>query len=213
MGLVEQWRRIRAELPPDWEEARLAVTVPHPDQRSRAAALLAPASPGRSGDELRFSVYRSGAGVGPERVETLLGKLDEERLRGSIRLLEAAERQPREEAPRESLATAWAAALDTLPADWSDLYGEVALTSTDHLDWAALLLAPVNPTRVPDRTALRFRGARLAGYGASPEMTARCLARLDEAGIPGRLNVLHVLSDTDNVATQGPVWRVAGRAV
>ena len=25
--------------------------------------------------------------------------------------------------------------------------------------------------------------------------------------------VLHVLSDTHNVATQGPVWRVAGKAV
>ena len=32
-------------------------------------------------------------------------------------------------------------------------------------------------------------------------------------GIPGRLEILRVLSDTDNVGTQGPVWRVAGRSV
>ena len=58
MGLVEQWRRIRAELPADWAEARLAVTVPDQGRRARAAALLGPASPGRLGDELRFSVHR-----------------------------------------------------------------------------------------------------------------------------------------------------------
>ena len=66
---------------------------------------------------------------------------------------------------------------------------------------------------MPDRTAFRFRVARMFGYGASPEMTRRCLERLDAEGIPGRLTVLHVLSDTHNVATQGPVWRVAGKAV
>jgi hypothetical protein len=44
-------------------------------------------------------------------------------------------------------------------------------------------------------------------------MMARCLERLDEVGMPGRLTILHVLSDTHNVATQGPVWRVAGRSV
>jgi hypothetical protein len=213
MGLVEHWRRIRAELPPDWEEARLSVTVPGAAERARAAALLGPASPGRVGDELRFSVHRSGVGVGPERAATLLQKLDEERTRGSLTLLGAAERQPREEAPREALAASWTAELETLPQDWSDLYAEIELTSSDHLDWAALLLAPLNPTRMPDRTAIRFRAARRAGYGASPAMTARCLERLDEAGIPGRLRIIHVLSDTDNVATQGPVWRVSGRAV
>ena len=213
MGLVEQWRRVRAELPPDWEEARLSVTVAREDQRPRAAAFLSPASPGRVGGELRFSVHRSGAGVGPDRIGTLLQKLDQDRIHASLTLLETLEQQPREEAPRESLAAAWARALEALPADWSDLYAELALTSSDHLDSAALLLAPLNPTRMPDRIALRFRVAHRFGYGASTEMTARCLDRLDEAGILGRLIVLHLLSDTDNVQTQGPVWRVGGRAV
>jgi hypothetical protein len=44
-------------------------------------------------------------------------------------------------------------------------------------------------------------------------MARRCLARLDENGIPGRPTILRALSETDNVATQGPVWRVGGKAV
>jgi hypothetical protein len=213
MSLVEQWRRIRESLPPNWAEARLALSVPRPDQRPTAAALLGPATPGEVGDELRLSVNRSGEGVGPDRLARLLGKLDAEGIGGTLRLLEAVEEIPREETPRESLAAAWAATLATLPPDWSDLYCELELTSTDHLDRAALLLAPLNPTRVPGRTAFRFRVAHRFGYGASPEMTARCLERLDAAGIPARLTILHALSDTHNVATQGPVWRVEGRAV
>jgi alcohol dehydrogenase class IV len=34
-----------------------------------------------------------------------------------------------------------------------------------------------------------------------------------EAGITGRVRILQVLSDTHHVATQGPVWRIGGRAV
>ena len=55
--------------------------------------------------------------------------------------------------------------------------------------------------------------AQTFGYGASPQMTARCLERLDEEGIAGLLTILHTLSDTHNVDTQGPVWRVGGKAV
>jgi hypothetical protein len=44
-------------------------------------------------------------------------------------------------------------------------------------------------------------------------MVRRCLERMDEAGITGILSVLNALSETDNVGTQGPVWRVAGRSV
>jgi hypothetical protein len=213
MGLVEQWRQIRAGLPSDWAEAQLAVTVPDQGRRARAAALLAPASPGRVGDELRFSVHRSGEGVSAERAETLLRKLDEERLRASLTPVGVVAQQPEVEQPRASLAAAWVDELETLPNDWSDLLCELELMSSDLLARAALLVAPLNPTRVPDRIVLRFRAARLFGYGASPEMTARCLERLDEAEIPGRLTLLHILSDTHPVATQGPVWRLSGRSV
>jgi catechol 2,3-dioxygenase-like lactoylglutathione lyase family enzyme len=213
MGLVEQWRRIREDLPEGWGDARLALTVPDAPQRSRAAALLGPAGPGILGDELRLTVSRSGAGIGPDQLTKLLGKIDRERIRGTLRLLETAERAPAAEAPRLRLAEAWAQALASLPPDWSDLYCELELSSSDHLDRGALLLAPVNPARVPGRSAFRFRVAHTFGYGASPQMTARCLERLDREGIPGRLAILHVLSDTHNVDTQGPVWRVGGKAV
>ena len=78
----------------------------------------------------------------------------------------------------------------------------------------ALLLAPLNPARdLSQAASLRFRVAHSFGYGASPEMTARCLARLDEAKISGQVRILRALSDTHNVDTQGPVWRVGGKAV
>ena len=44
-------------------------------------------------------------------------------------------------------------------------------------------------------------------------MARRCLERLDEEEVGAELKVLRVLSDTDAVATQGPVWRVGGKAV
>jgi hypothetical protein len=213
MGLVEQWRQIRSELPEDWGEAKLNVSIAKPEQRSRGAALLGPAGPGRLGDDLRVSVHRAGGGIGPDQAEKLFRKLDDERIRATLSLVEIDERPEREEAPREPIAGQWDVAVAGLPADWSDLLCEVQLTSTDHLARAALLLAPINPTRVPDRTAFRFRVAQTFGYGASPEMTRRCLERVDAEGIRGHLTVLHVLSDTHNVATQGPVWRVAGKAV
>ena len=213
MGLAEQWRSIRAELPEDWGEATLNVSVPREELRARAAALLGPGSPGRLGDELRLSVYRAGGGIGPDQAEKLFRKLDEERIRGVLSLVQVDEREERPEAPRTPAAVLWERAVATLPADWSDLLCELELTSSDHLSRAALLLAPVNPSRVPGRSVVRFRVARTFGYGASPQMTHRCLERLDAEGIPATPTVLYALSDTDNVATQGPVWRLAGKAV
>ena len=42
-------------------------------------------------------------------------------------------------------------------------------------------------------------------------MARRCFERLDERRIEARPRVLRVLSDTDPVATQGPVWLVGGK--
>ena len=44
-------------------------------------------------------------------------------------------------------------------------------------------------------------------------MARRCFERLDGEGIEGMPSVLRVLSDTDNVGTQGAVWYVAGKAL
>lgn len=213
MRLVEQWRRIGANLPVGWAEARLALTLPRAEQRERAASLLSPASPGRVGDDLRLSVRKAGGAIGPDLCTKLLGKLDAERIRGTLSVLETLEREYREEAPNEDLAGAWLAAVADLPPDWSDLYCELELGSSDHLERAALLLAPINPARVPGRSAFRFRVAQSVGYGASAQMTRRCLERVDAEGISGLLTILRSLSDTHNVATQGPVWRVEGKAV
>ena len=44
-------------------------------------------------------------------------------------------------------------------------------------------------------------------------MVRRCLERMDEDGIKGQLRILYVLSDTDPVSTQGPVWYLEGKSV
>ncbi len=107
----------------------------------------------------------------------------------------------------------WDAALAKLPPGWRDLLCELELDSTDYLPRAALLGAPLNPTRNPEKIALRFRVSSGVGYGTSPGMTRRCLERIEGDGITGRASVLNVLSDTGNEATLGPVWRIAGRSV
>jgi hypothetical protein len=44
-------------------------------------------------------------------------------------------------------------------------------------------------------------------------MTRRCLVRMDEGDIPGTVEVLRALSDTQHVSTQGPVWYVGGKVL
>jgi hypothetical protein len=118
-----------------------------------------------------------------------------------------------EPAAPAGLAESWDGALAELPADWSDIYAEIELTSSDHLDPAALALAPVNPARYGATPGFRFRCARRFGYGASPGMVRRCCARLDEQGFQGEITILRVLSDTRPVGSQGPVWYVGGKVV
>jgi hypothetical protein len=112
-----------------------------------------------------------------------------------------------------SLAESWDALVRRLPPDWSDLYAEVELDSSDYVERGALLLAPVNPARYGVAATFRFRCANRNGYGVAAGMARRSLERLDEEGITGRLRALRVLSDTSSVFTQGPVWRVDGRSV
>jgi hypothetical protein len=89
----------------------------------------------------------------------------------------------------------------------------VRLDSTDYLERAALLLAPINPARFAGAATLRFRSAQHFGYGVSPQMAARCFTRCDDEGITGDIEIIHVLSDTHPSATQGPVWLLGGRTV
>jgi hypothetical protein len=214
--LVEQWREIQRSLPGGWDDARLLLTVDDAARCERAAALLAPANPGRSEGRIRFYTARRGAGVGPDAITRLLRRLDDERIGGDLELVSSGEPAAGPTVATHAgvtLAAAWEEALAGLPADWSDLYIELELTSTDYLEPAALALSPVNPSRYGGKPGFRFRCAREFGYGASPEMVRRCLERLDERGIGGEVRILRALSDTKPVATQGPVWYVGGRSV
>jgi hypothetical protein len=152
-------------------------------------------------------------------VRNTLRRLDGNRIWGTLALVDAtaAPAAPAAATPTSSRArtlfAAWGELVATLPPDWSDVLCELELDSSDHVPRAALLGAPMNPTRVPDAVALRFRVSGKQGYGVSPQMARRCFERMDAEGITGRIRVIHDLSDTENVVTQGPVWRVAGRSV
>lgn len=215
MRVVDQFREIESRLPADWGDVRLVLTVDDPERAERAAGLLAPLGPGRAGNRIQLTVPRAGGRV--ELLRRLLNRVDRDRIRGQLELVtfsDAAPERPAVErrATWPPLEDAWLSAMAALPEDWSDLYAEVELASSAELDRGALLLAPVNPAR-PDRgLAFRFRVARSFGYGASADMTRRCLERLDGEGITGRLLILRALSDTKAVATQGPVWYVDGKA-
>jgi hypothetical protein len=205
--LADQFRELESRLPADWGDLRLVLAVDDAAQSDRTAALLAPLGPGKSGTRIQLTVARRGGAV--ERLRRLLARIDRERIRGQLELVTSSTAVPEPLEARAAwppLEEAWLSAVAALPEDWSDVYAEVELASSALLDRGALLLAPLNPSR-PDRgLAFRFRVARTFGYGAASEMARRCLTRLDEEGIKGRVAILWALSDTKAVATQGPVW-------
>jgi hypothetical protein len=213
LRLVEQLNELERDLVDEWAELRLQLLVEDESRAERAAALLAPANPGRHGKIIRFAVDRRGLGIGPEAIRRLLRRLDEEGIDGTLELQSVHKAAPEELRTKETLRAQWERRLGALPSDWSDIYAEARLDSTDYLERGALLLAPLNPARYGGRAALRFRSAHHFGYGVSPEMAARCFERCDEEGITGEVEILYVLSDTHPVATQGPVWLLGGRVV
>ena len=78
--------------------------------------------------------------------------------------------------------------------------------------WLSRMNDTVPPLR-PKKTS-RPSGVKAGAESwAAPEMTRRCLVRLDKAKIPGEVRILRALSDTKPVATQGPVWYVGGGPV
>ncbi|HWH06829.1 MAG TPA: hypothetical protein VNT23_10410, partial [Gaiellaceae bacterium] len=89
MRLVEQWNAIERGLPEGWDDARLSLEVDEWSDADRAAALLAPLAPGRSGRAVRFFCARRGAGPGPGAVRRALERLDRERIGGRLDLLAA----------------------------------------------------------------------------------------------------------------------------
>jgi hypothetical protein len=213
MSLVEQWKVVQSNLPQGWNGAQLRLTVE--EEPERAVAMLAPTGAGRHGNVVTFTVGRGGVGSSPDLVTRLLARLDRERIDGTLALTRVDEAAATGAGTRRApLGEQWEQAQAGLPADWSDVYAEVELDSSDYLERGALLLAPTNPARVPGRLAYRFRVARRFGYGASAGMADRCLERLDGERITGSFRVLWALSDTKPVYTQGPVrYAGGGRAV
>ena len=214
MALVDQWDDLERSLGGGRSDVELELTLMDDDGAERAVSYLAPLAPGRSGRRLRLYVSSAGVGPGPGALRRALTRLDRERVEAQLELLSsAAPEAARAARPTRPLARQWEARLAELAPDWSDLHCEVELTSSDHLEASALLIAPLNPTRLAGTNVLRFRVARSFGYGAAPGMVGRCLTRVDEAAIPGTFGVLRALSDSKPVGTQGPVWYVGGRVV
>lgn len=216
MAYARTWTQLESMLPAGWSEARVSLRVEDVGRLQRAAAIIGPLSPGVAGDALVFRLVAGGGTNGAEAVKRLLARLDADGVPFVLTLLDSATGPAPVEAaaagpPPASLALAWDAALATLPADWSDVYGEVGLESSDVLERASLLLGPINPFRNPDAVAFRFRAARTQGYGASPGMVRRSLERLDADGVPGNVTILRALCETRPVATQGPQWLEGGK--
>jgi hypothetical protein len=219
MKLVDQWRAIEAGLPEGWESVRLTLTTEQPGDLGRAAQVLGPINAGRVGSTLVFGVTRAAGPHGGQRAERLFSRLDEERTWCGLEVADVAVGEgptPGEAAAgrqTSSVATSWDAELATLPADWADLLCELEIESSALLDRTALLCAPINPARAGSRVAFTFRCSSGSSYGVSSSMARRCFERLDDEGIAGTPRVLRVLSGTDEVSTQGPVWLVGGKTL
>ena len=212
MRFADQWREIETALPAGWSYARLSLSVAEGADADRVALILASLAPGRTGHSFRLE-------TSPARnPEGIFRRLDREGIRGRVDLVgtDAAPVERAQVVPRHSeapLASQWDELNADLPPDWSEVYAEVELASSDFVQRAALLMAPVNPARYGAPTVLRFRAASRTGYGTAPEMVRRCMERLDAERITGALRALRVLSHTAHASTQGPVWRVGGRSV
>ena len=214
MSFAGQWKALGSELPAGWSRADLRFELRDPARAAEAAALLAPAQPYRSSPTMfQLASANDGSAPSPDNLTRLLRRLDDARITGTLTLARTDKATVRAEVEVPSLAESWLLAIAGLPSDWSDLLGEIELLSTDYVEPAAVLCIQMNPRRDGARAALRFRAARQAGYGVSPEMAQRCLERCDAAGIRGSVRALRVLSDTKLVATQGPVWMMSGDTV
>ena len=217
--LVDQWQALERRLPETWESVSLRLTTEQPDELSEAARILGSMNVGRVGSELALTVLRAGGPAGPEAARRLFARLDAARVwcqleQGAI--VSADTLPPHEEsveAPAVPLVDTWDRVLDELPGDWSDLLCALDLDSSALLPRAALLTAPINPSRAADRVGFTFRCAQRAGYGVSPEMARRSFERLDAEGILGSVELLRVVCDTDHVGTQGAVWYVGGKVL
>ena len=211
MKLVDQWRTIEARLPRDWQDVRLTVATEQASDLPRAAAVLGSAGAGRAGEQLVIHVQRSGPSS-PAAVRRLFKRLDNDRVWCTLERGDIGKEAPATTEPPSSLAVNWDEALAELPVDWSELLCRLEISGSDLLPRAALLCAPINPTRDRESIGFVFRAGRV-GYGVSAGMARRCFERLDAEPIEGSITVLRVLSDTQPIASQGSSWIVGGHVL
>jgi hypothetical protein len=217
--LVDQWAALERRLPETWERVSLRLSTEQPGELGEAARILGPMNVGRVGSELAITVRRAGGAAGPQAARRLFARLDTARIwclleQESVDTAETTPPPAVESVPEHvTLVESWDRLLGQLPGDWSDLLCLLQLESSALLPRAALLTAPINPSRSRDRVGFTFRCARRTGYGVSPTMARRSFERLDAEGILGRVEVLRAISDSDNVATQGAVWYVGGKVL
>jgi hypothetical protein len=211
MALVETWDEIESLLAGDWTDAQVRLVLADETEAARADELLGPVNPWRTGNEVRLYVVARGTGTHLNAVRRALLRLENEGIDGTLQLVGSASAPAAAKVVEPTLVESWDGLLATLPPDWSDLYLEVELGSSDYVARASLNLSPLNARRERGRTALRFRAAKSFGYGAAPEMVRRCLERCDAEGIRGAVRILLALSDTHPVGTQGPVFQLGGR--
>jgi hypothetical protein len=216
--LVDQWAAVERRLPADWESVDLRLHTEQPQELAEAARILGPMNAGLVADALAFNVRRAGGAAGPQAARRLFGRLDEARIWCLLEQQEVVEAAPPLEPPAAetapvSVADRWDGVLSDLPPGWSDLLCRLEIASSALLPRAALLCAPLNPTRDREGVGFVFRCARRTGYGVSPGMARRCFEQLDAEEIQADVTVLRALSGTDNVFTQGPVWYVDGKVL
>jgi len=211
VSVAQQWEAIGSNLPAEWARAQLRLELRNREAADEAAAMLGPAGPYRAASTvLLFGVARDGSATSPDNIVRLLRRVPVGTL--SLSGSQAAAKIAPSRTPT-TLTASWDAAVAGLPADWSDLYAEIELVSTDFIEPASVLCIQCNPRRDGHRAALRFRCARKSGYGVSPEMARRCLERCDAENIRGSVSILRVLSGSRHVGTQGPVWLAGGKTI
>jgi len=211
MKLVDQWHAIESELPADWDDVRLTLATEQDADLGRASSVLGSAGAGRSGDQLVLHVRRAGSSS-PAALSRLFARLDTERVWCTLDRGEVGLGAPSATETDRSVADSWDQAVAGLPRDWSELLCKLEIASSALLPRAALLCAPINPTRDRQTVGFVFRAGRV-GYGVSQGMARRCFERLDKEGIAGSVAILRVLSDTEPVASQGSSWIVDGHVL
>ena len=191
MGLAEQWNAIEQGLDPRWSDARLDLAIDDPARRDRAAALLAPAGPGRIGrdDPLRRDARRRRCRTRSAFDACCAGSTRKASPARSRSLGSAdAPAQPRRPRGRRSPPTGTPRSRCCRPTGATSSASSSSRRPTTS-SAARCCSRRSTRSRRAGRTGFRFRCAHTFGYGASAGMVRRCLARLDEDGIPGEVRV------------------------